>query len=144
MYRIVVIIGKISPDRTNRTPTQSGGVWSILKGLILYIIPVITWQHEKNLHTVCLFTIYLLPLVFIVFFSREIQFAKPMPFQFSLFTAVLSFSFLDRWRQLSRLPRLEIIVFSQNVKVNVKLIHTSGLGVSFFQYEVDYRSADVA
>ena len=26
-------------------------------------------------------------------------------------------------------------------KVNVKLIHTSGLGVRFCQYEVDYRSA---
>ena len=42
------------------------------------------------------------------------------------------------------LPRVEITVFSKNFKVNVKLIHTFGLGVRFLRYEVDYRSADVA
>ena len=35
-------------------------------------------------------------------------------------------------------------LFSKNIKVNVKIVHTSGLGVCFFWYEVDYRSADVA
>ena len=76
----------------------------------------------------CLFTISLLP--FTVFFSREIYFAKPTPFHFSLFAAFLSFSFLDRWRQFSLLPRIEITIFSKNIKVNVKLIYTSVRGVS--------------
>ena len=44
----------------------------------------------------------------------------------------LFFSFLDRWQQLSLLPRVEITVFSKNIGVNVKLIHTSGLRVLFF------------
>ena len=33
MYRMPVIIGKISPDRVNRTPTRSEGNWFPLKGL---------------------------------------------------------------------------------------------------------------
>lgn len=41
---------------------------------VLYIIPLITRllanTEKKKHHTVCLFTVYLLP--FIVFFSREI------------------------------------------------------------------------
>ena len=53
-------------------------------------------------------------------------------FRLCLFAAFLSFAFLDRWRQLSLLPRLKITVFSKNVKVNVKLIYTIGLGVHFF------------
>ena len=145
MYRTAVIIGK-------KVPTGRTGSWSILKGLIfsimtavLYITLLITRllaNTKKKLHTVCLFTVYLFP--FIVFFSREIYFAKPTPFRFSLFAAFLSFSFLDRWQQLSLLPRLEITVFCKNIKVNVKLNHASGLGVHFFRYEVGYRSADVA
>ena len=50
------------------------------------------------------------------------------PLYFSLFAAFLSLSFLDRRRELSLFPRLEITIFSKNVKVNVKLNH-SGLGV---------------
>ena len=48
MYRMAVIIGKISPDRTNWTPTRSGGVRFVLKGkktimtAILYVIPYVS------------------------------------------------------------------------------------------------------
>ena len=78
MYRMPVIIGKISPDRVNRTPTRSEGNWFPLKGLkfgdVLYIIPLITRLRAKTkkwLHMVWLVTIYLLPS-FVVLISREI------------------------------------------------------------------------
>ena len=117
-----------------------------------------TCQHEKNLHTVCLFTLYLLPfsvfqqrnkvhhtddkdvkqkvlwntddqssfkpamrhtvLLLVVFsssWSSSILSTSVIqnfvPFLFSLFAAFLSFSFLDQWRQLSLLPRVEISKF---------------------------------
>ena len=149
MYRTAVTIRKISPNRTNRTLTRSkispvGNYFPDRDRRSIHYPAyyMVTCQHDRKLDTVCLFTIYLLPLK--VFFSREISFAKLTPFLFSFFAAFLSFSFLDLWRQLSLLPRVEITVFSKNIKVNVKLIHTSVLGVRFFWDEVDYRSADVA
>ena len=88
----------------------SGLIFPIMTA-ILYIIPLITrllvnteQKKKKKLHTVCLFTIYLLP--FMVFSAEK-------------------YSSLN-WRHL---PRLKITIFSQNIEVNVKLIHTSGLGV---------------
>ena len=79
MYRTPVIIGKISPDRANRTPTRSEGNCFPLKGLKFdrrrsYIIPLITRllaKTKKWLHMVWLVTIYLLPS-FVVLISREI------------------------------------------------------------------------
>ena len=141
-----------------RTAVESGrillciGVRFILSWLILpmmtavlYIILLITWlpaNTKKNLHSVSFYSLFV--SVHSVFQQRKYSWQNRMPFLFSLFAAFLSFSFLDRWRQLSLLPRVEITVFSKNIKVNVKLIHTSGLGVSFFRYEVDYRSDDIA
>ena len=66
MYRLPVIIGKISHDRR--------GSFSIMAGNVLYIIPLITWllaKTKKIFHMVCLITIYLLP-AFVVLISREI------------------------------------------------------------------------
>ena len=126
MYRTAVTQSKSWQDEPDPDAKQ---IWFVLRGLIflivtavLYTIPLITrlLSNTKNkLDTVCLFTFYL--LLFIVFFSREIQFAKLTPFRFSLFAAFLSFSFLDQWQQLSLLPRVEITVFSKNIKVNVQL-----------------------
>ena len=56
MHRTPVIIGKISPDRANRTPTRSGGVllrpegafFFIMTGDVLYIIPLITRLLAKT------------------------------------------------------------------------------------------------
>ena len=63
MYRTLVIIEKI---RAKRTPTQSRGVLRSMNYPANYAA---ICQNEK-LHTVCLFTIYLLP--FVVFISRVI------------------------------------------------------------------------
>ena len=65
--RTPVIIGKISPDRANRTPTRNGGAptWSGLFSIMSRYLP-----NEKSNFTRCLFTIYLLP--FVVLTSREI------------------------------------------------------------------------
>ena len=54
---MAVIIGKISPDKTDPDAKQ-----------VAYYM--VNCQHEKKLDTVCLLTMYLLP--FKVFFSREI------------------------------------------------------------------------
>ena len=50
MYRTPVIIGKISPDRANSTPTRSGGVLLRPEGAyaVLYIIPLITRLLAKT------------------------------------------------------------------------------------------------
>ena len=56
MYRTPLIIGKISPDRANRTPTRSGSVllrhegayFTIMTGKVLYIIPLITRLLAKT------------------------------------------------------------------------------------------------
>ena len=61
-----------------------------------------------------------------------------MPFRFSLFAAFISFCFLEHWRQLSLLRRLEITVFSRNIKFNVKLIYTSRLQISWRHIATEY------
>ena len=53
MYRMPVIIGKISSDSANRTPTRSEGNCFPLKGLkfdgdVLYIITLITRLLAKT------------------------------------------------------------------------------------------------
>ena len=88
-----------------------------------------TCQHKKNF-TQCVF------LQCICYhsqcFSAE-KYSSPNRRCFASPSSLLSsLSLLDRWRQLSLLPRLKITIFSQNITVNVKLIHTSGLGVCFF------------
>ena len=69
MYRTPVIIGKIIPDRVNRTPTRSRGVLlrpEALSRLLHGYLP-----KRKNNFTLCVFLqIYLLP--FVVLISREL------------------------------------------------------------------------
>ena len=55
-------------------PEGVGAYFPIMTGVVLYIIPLITRRlakTKKELHTVCLFTIDLLP-EFVVLISREI------------------------------------------------------------------------
>ena len=72
----------MSPDRANRTQTGSRGVllrpegtyFPIMTGDVLDAIPLITRllaNTETHLHTVCLYTVHLLP-AFAVLISREI------------------------------------------------------------------------
>ena len=69
MYRMAFIIGKISPDRANRTPTRSrgvllpteGGSFRIMTGDVLYIIPIITRLRAKSkklLHMVSFYNLF--------------------------------------------------------------------------------------
>ena len=65
MYRTPVIIGKISPDRANKTPTHSEGVLLALKGHIFDndrrrsihypAYYTATCQNKKNNFTWCVF-----------------------------------------------------------------------------------------
>ena len=56
--RTPVIIGKISPDRANRTPTRNGGA-----SIIYYLFSIMSGYlpNEKITSKGVFFTIYLLP-----------------------------------------------------------------------------------
>ena len=78
MYRMPVIIRKISPDRANRTPSRSGGVllrlFKIMTGDVLYIILLITRllakTKQKN-NGVSFYILFVTP-AFVVLISKEI------------------------------------------------------------------------
>ena len=76
LYRTPEIIGKQAPTGQSSCFALKGAYFLIMTRDVLYIIPPITRLLGKTktlLHTVCLFTIDLLPLpAFVVLISREI------------------------------------------------------------------------
>ena len=92
---------------------------------ILYIVPLITRLFANTKKKSQSMSFYnLLPFRCSVFFSREIvcQTDAVLLLPLRCFPLLLFLTFL---------PRLEITVFTKNIKVNVKLILTSGIGVVF-------------